>query len=537
MKGTFALFLHAHIPYCRMAGTWPAGEEWLFEAINETYLPLLRVLRSWQTDRVPTRATIGVVPVLAEQLADDYMRRRFDEYLRDLIRRAESDAHRFADDPARRALAEHWRERLVANHRAWHSEFYGDILGTLRWLQSEGVCEIATSAATHGLLPLFGRESAIRAQVRIGVETYRRHFSRDPRGFWLPECAYRPADSRDGRERRGIDEWLAAEGIEYTIVERAGLTGGRLLDDWHGDGAPRTARGYRLPSGVTAFGRDDSTGQQVWSPHIGYPGDPCYLDFHRKDADSGLRYWRVTDRHAGAKDLYHPAWAADRVASHAEHFVALVESRVRDAAAGGVNAPVVVAPYDCELFGHWWHEGPEFLDQVGRRLAGTGVVAGETIGAFTERERGSFAPVALGASTWGLNGDFTTWLNHDHGWVWPLIDDCARVTEELIEEIERRGGPPDDRGRRVLRQLARESLLMQGSDWPFLLFTEQAKAYANGRYHLHHQRLCRQISAARDLDDHSRLSDADLAEMSDADAAWPEIDYRAFGPVGQLTPA
>ncbi len=192
MNTVFSLMLHSHIPYCRKSGVWPAGEEWLFEAMNETYLPLLMILRQFQMDNIRPRLMIGVVPVLAEQLADEYMKARFCEYMEEKIARARSDVARFRDDPSRRAIALYWLDRFQRIYRAYSDEFYRDILGTLKWLQDEGLIEILTSAATHGLLPLMERDSSVFGQVRVGVETYRRYFSRNPRGFWLPECAYRP---------------------------------------------------------------------------------------------------------------------------------------------------------------------------------------------------------------------------------------------------------------------------------------------------------------------------------------------------------
>jgi 1,4-alpha-glucan branching enzyme len=265
MAAVFSLMLHSHIPYCRKSGVWPAGEEWLFEAINETYLPLLRVLRQFKLDNIRPRLMIGIVPVPAEQLADGYIKGRFAQYMEDKIGRAKKDVERFHGDEARRRVAEYWLDRFQNHYRYYTYEFYRDILGTLKWLQDEGVVELATSAATHGFLPLLERDSSIFAQVRIGVETYRKYFGRTPRGFWLPECAYRPAQGsqEERRMRKGIDEWLAAEGIEYFFVESIGLKRAEFVENLYGESSPTPDRGYRLPSGVAVFGRNEATGRQV----------------------------------------------------------------------------------------------------------------------------------------------------------------------------------------------------------------------------------------------------------------------------------
>jgi 1,4-alpha-glucan branching enzyme len=531
MAAVFSLMLHSHIPYCRKSGVWPAGEEWLFEAMNETYIPLLMVLRQFKLDNIRPRLTIGIVPVLAEQLADAYMKDRFTQYLEDKIGRARKDVEKFHRDEDRRPVAEYWLERFRTHYRYYTDEFYRDLLGTLKWLQDEGVVELATSAATHGFLPLLEQDSSIFAQVRLGVETYRKYFGRPPRGFWLPECAYRAAQwsQKEMRMRKGIDEWLAAEGIEYFFVESVGLQRAEFVENLHGESSPTPDRGYRLPSGVAVFGRNEATGRQVWSPKAGYPGDPSYLEFHRKDPESGLHYWRVTGH--GEKEIYNPKQARKRAEDHASHFVSLLKqegARARNQV--HEVPPVVVSPYDCELFGHWWHEGPLWIDFLFRKLAQEEETQGLSLGDFIGRYRSAFSSIKMSPSTWGLNADFTVWQNSDHGWIWPYINTCSREMEQIITLLDHQGGPADDRGPRLLRQMARELLLLQGSDWPFLLFTAQARDYANQRFHHHHQRFQKLLWATKDLADLNRLKDLELQNMEDVDSLWADIDHNLFRP-------
>jgi len=533
MQARFALVLHSHIPYCRRSGTWPAGEEWLFEAMLETYLPLLLVQRGWQRDDIPSCISVGIVPVLAEQLADSYLQQRFGEYLDDKVQRADRDQQRFASDPKQQQVAHHWHARFCRLRSAWHEELGRDLLGAWRQLQEAGCCEIMTSAATHGFLPLLERDSAIRAQVAVGVETYRRFFGRDPRSFWLPECAYRPAvwSQAEQRERTSIDGWLRAAGLGQFVVEGVGITSAQPLDGQDDDAAHSLYRGHRLASGMVVFGRNEATGKQVWSPAGGYPGDPHYLEFHQKDPESGLRYWRVTG--SDDKALYDPVAATERVDSHAHHFVGLVRQECERAAQQGVAAPVVVAPYDCELFGHWWHEGVDWLDRVLRLLASDDTVRSASLSETAAQPECVGPTIAMSASTWGLNSDDTVWRNQQHGWVWPLINDSSRQIERVLAQAQSRGQPHDQRGQRLLRQLCRELLLMQGSDWPFLLFTGQATEYANQRFHHHHQRLLKLLWAADNLDDTARLSDHDLQEFEEIDNAWPDLDWKLFLADGQ----
>ena len=335
MPGTFALMLHSHIPYCRKSGVWPAGEEWLFEAMNETYIPLLKVLRDLHYDGIRPRLMIGLVPILMEQLADPYLKDRFCEYLKDKIRRARNDIHRFQSEPERKHIAEYWLEIFENHYRLFTRDFYRDILGTLKWLQEEQVIEVLTSAATHGFLPLMATDSAVFAQIRLGIATYRRYFDRAPHGFWLPECAYRPSEwsNKEQRLRRGLDEWLGDEGIRFFFVESVGLTRAQWVENRFQETGPTTFHGYRLPSGVAVFGRNEATGRQVWSPDQGYPGDPYYLEFHQKDSESGLHYWRVTG--GSEKQLYDPSRARQSVGHQADHFVSLVSGLLDQGHPGG----------------------------------------------------------------------------------------------------------------------------------------------------------------------------------------------------------
>jgi 1,4-alpha-glucan branching enzyme len=528
MPGVFAVMLHSHIPYCRKSGVWPAGEEWLFEAMNETYIPLLRAVRSLYFDGIHPRIMVGLVPILMEQLCDEYMKDRFCAYMEDKINRARNDVARFHAEPLMRQVARYWQDLFEENYKAYTADFYRDILGTLKWLQDEGVIEVLTSAATHGFLPLMESDDMVRAQIRIGVQTYKKYFGRSPRGFWLPECAYRPQEwsKKDQRMRKAIDEWLADEGIEYFFVENVGITHASFMGNRHQEDSPSTYRGYRLSSGVCVFGRNEETGKQVWSPEIGYPGDPYYLEFHRKDSESGLHYWRVTG--GSDKQVYDPDLALERIESHAQHFTGLI-GRLLNQKGFSDAEPIIVSPYDCELFGHWWHEGVNWLEKVYRLLAKDGTVSCRSLGEYLDTYREGFSIISMQPSTWGLNSDFTVWQNPDHGWIWPYINSSAREAEEIIDRVH----PQDERARRILRQMARELLLMQGSDWPFLLFTAQAKEYANQRFHHHHQRFLKLIWAAKDLSDHSRLSEEQLHQIEDIDCPWPDLDWTIFSRSGE----
>ena len=482
MSGSFCLVLHSHIPYCRKSGVWPAGEEWLFEAMNECYIPLLIALRRLVLEGIRPGITVGVVPILAEQLSDGYMKARFLEYMGDKIVRAQHDMERFKDDPARRRVAEYWVSVFEGNVRAYVKDFHQDILGTLKWLQDERR----------------RRGDHVRRDARVPAAAWSATApcTRRSRSGW------RPTSGTSGKGRAASGCPSARTGPPKMTGENggAGSTSGSPISGSSGSssrapgsnrpplskirpdcGAPTTDRGYRLGSGVGVFGRNGATGRQVWSAAVGYPSHPEYLEFHWQDPETGLRYHRVTGKET--KEIYDPEKAARRVRKDAAHFVRLLSAEVKRAAAAGVASPVIVSPYDTELFGHWWHEGPAFIEEVARALAKKRDVTPARLGDYDDANRDGFPTIEMGRTSWGENGDFTVWQNPEHGWIWPLINDCCRHMEEVLGGIEKAGYVPDGRGVRILKQMARELLLMQGSDWPFLLYTEQAREYANKRFH------------------------------------------------------
>ncbi|MHA1729729.1 MAG: 1,4-alpha-glucan branching protein domain-containing protein [Promethearchaeota archaeon] len=530
MNGVFSLMLHAHIPYCRKSGVWPAGEEWLFEAMAETYIPLLSIFRRFQRDNLKPRVMIGIVPILAEQLADKYMNDRFHEYMEDKIFRTEKDIERFRGNPSRLKIANFYLSKFQKIYKSYKEDFYANILGSLKWLQDEGIIEILTSAATHGFLPLIKEDCGVYSQIHVGVKTYEKFFQRKPRGFWLPECAYRWRE--DGR--CSIDEWLADEDIKYFFVENIGIERAEFIENKNKEIHPTTYRGYKLESGVYVFGRNQATGKQVWSPEIGYPGDPYYREFHKKDSNSGLYYWRVSEKNQkeNQKGFYNPDVAAERVNIHADHFCELISEELSDY----TNiikecSPIIVSPYDCELYGHWWYEGVEWIERIYRNLLNNNrnyPVECLTLEEYIALNEDTFSTIRMGLSSWGLNGDFSVWKNNEHGWIWPYINSASLSFAKMLQNVRSSGRELNSRDNRILKQGSRELLLMQGSDWPFLLFTKQAKEYANQRFHNHHQRFLKLLWAAKNLDDLNRIFNRELEEMEDIDNPWADIDYHLF---------
>ncbi|NDJ53842.1 MAG: DUF1957 domain-containing protein, partial [Chloroflexi bacterium] len=453
-------------------------------------------------------------------------------------------------------LAEWYLNWFEMIKNSFESRYNRDIVGAFRQLQDEGLIEITTSAATHGYLPLLGRDSAIYAQVKTGVEAYRGHFGREPRGIWLPECAYRPAYIAEGGEiRPGIEYFLSQLGLRVFFSETHTIEGGMPVGVAAGDAigpygeikrryvvpvqasiAPRSATTFKpyyvsetragpgsdQHSGVAVIGRHNRTGMQVWSADWGYPGDADYREFHKKDAKSGLQYWRVTGPRIelGMKDAYHPDWAEYKVGEHARHFAWLVSDHLKSYNAETGDFGLIASNYDTELFGHWWFEGVEWIKQVLRHLANDPSVELTTASEFIDRHPPREV-LHVPESSWGMGGNHWTWDNHDTHWMWGPIHAAEIRMEQLVERF---GDSATEDEEAVLNQAARELLLLQSSDWPFLVTTGQAREYAIRRFTRHVERFEGLAASAE-----AGRPDRELAdELYEVDKVYPNIDFRWF---------
>ncbi|MCZ7544065.1 MAG: DUF1957 domain-containing protein [Anaerolineae bacterium] len=430
-----------------------------------------------------------------------------------------------------------------------------DIPGAFKALQDEGYVEIITSAATHGYLPLLGRDSAIYAQLQTGVASYERLYGRKPRGIWLPECAYRPAYITDqGVTRPGVERFLSELGIKVFFSETHTITGGQPVGVAAGETLGpygEIKRRYLVPvsekmparqattfepyyvsdttagldadehSGVAVIGRNNKTGMQVWSADWGYPGEYDYREFHKKDGVSGLQYWRVTGSKVdlGFKDLYHPDWAAHKLTQHADHFAWLVAEEVRNYHDATGEYGLIASNYDTELFGHWWFEGVTWIGGVLRRLAEHPDVELTTASAFLEAHPPRQV-LHIPESSWGVGGGHWTWDNREVSWMWGPIWEAEARMEKLAAQH------PDADGdlRFVLDQAARELLLGQASDWPFLVTTGQAREYAIQRYEQHMDRFNELADSVEAGQPNRALAEA----YWELDKVFPNIDYRWF---------
>jgi 1,4-alpha-glucan branching enzyme len=552
-KGYFTFVLHSHLPYVRKAGRWPHGEEMIHEALAETYIPLLNALYDLKRDGVNPRLTIGLTPILLEQIADREVLEHFEAYLLEEIEVAEADAQRFerTGDHDNRGLALWYRDWYRGVLDSFDQRYGRNVVGAFRQLQDDGNLDILTSAATHGYLPLLERDSTIYAQLKTGIESSRRHLGRAPKGIWLPECGYRPAFYKgEGQSnyKPGIEEFLADLNLLYfftdTHVIEGGKMVGKVVGDVHGPygGVPKrhlvatsepetepsersTFRPYYVKSTkVAVYGRDSRTGMQVWSARHGYPGEFDYREFHRKDQVSGLQYWRVTnsDGDLASKQLYNPEWAVNKAYYHAEHFAGIVADQLLEYYREHGKPGIVVSAYDTELFGHWWFEGILWLREVLRHLANH-----PEVGVATANEYLELCPpdevLTLPESSWGAGGNHWTWMNPDTEWIWPLIHNAETRMEQIVDRYP----SADGKMLELLNQLARELLLLTSSDWPFLISTGQARDYATGRFQQHLARF-NHLAMLADSGRITGEAERFLQTAEDLDNPFPNIDYHTF---------
>jgi 1,4-alpha-glucan branching enzyme len=461
------LVLHSHLPYVLHHGRWPHGSDWLSEAAIDSYLPLLEMLHRLRDAGTRASLTIGFTPVLASQLADPAFPGVLESYF-DQREAASADAPRTlaeSGDAHLIPLAFFWSRRLK-RLRALFRAINGDLIGAFSALEQSGIIEITGSAATHGFLPLLHRPESIDLQLRLGRSEHRRIFGLAPRGCWIPECAYFFADAHVARAGEKVDVYGTAD------AAREVTTGAAPGTPEHSPYHPY------LVGGSTVLLRDPVTSRQVWSRYEGYPGDEHYLEFHKIRWPEGLRLWQVSAPGSDLADKlpYRPETARIRANHHARHFVSLLQDTSRTA---GDHGSAIVAPFDTELFGHWWFEGPEFLGNVFDVLGRTRNVQPATASVSLAKHPATQS-VELEQGSWGANGDFSMWRNPKTEWTW------RRLTE--LETTFWRVARPalaDERLHFVLAQAARELLLAQSSDWQFIITTGNAADYAEQRFREH----------------------------------------------------
>ncbi len=477
--GSLALILHAHLPFVRHPEHDHFLEErWLFEAITETYIPLLSMMQRLQRDGVRFKMAMSVTPTLCAMLSDPLLCERYLRHLDDLIAFCQAEIERHCEHPQLEKLARFYFDLFSESRRWFVDESKRDLLKMFAALRRDGVLELIGCAATHGVLPLLNEQGSqiARAQLLIGRDVFQEVFGGEPLGWWLPECAYSPK----------LNPLLQETNVRWFVLDAHGIM--------YAEPRPRRAvyAPYYTPAGPAAFARDPESSRQVWSAREGYPGDFSYREFYRDAAlahdDSpngakrpfcGVKYFRITGP-TEEKDYYDPGAAAETAVRHAEHFISQRETQVR--ALGDANFdPIIIAPFDAELFGHWWFEGPQFLEHCLRRAAASDSLSLKTPSEFliAHPTQQVLQPVA---SSWGEKGHLGVWLDPHNAWIYPRLHAAG---QKMVAAAQKHSANDREIIDRFLKQLARELLLAQSSDWAFLIKNATAREYATARTREH----------------------------------------------------
>ncbi|MCC6579787.1 MAG: DUF1957 domain-containing protein, partial [Phycisphaeraceae bacterium] len=513
--GRFALVLHGHLPYVLRHGVWPHGEDWLYEAAAETYLPILETLGHCALHGVAAKLTMGLTPVLLEQLAHEHFKKGFEHYMADRVERAHQDRRDFEKlgNGHMAYLADRWVQWFEHLMKQF-AEIGRDIPGAYARHAYAGNAQILTSAATHAYLPLLYEDSSIRAQLRAGLASSHRILGFKPTGMWLPECAYRPSGPWNSPigwagkgQRIGIENLVADETISHFFVENHLIEGSRsefVFNDgqWWKVGWDECqkypGRGWRSvhePHGVNSDGtglsrvaaiaRDPAVCEQVWSGAIGYPAIGAYLEFHKKwGAKRGLRYWKITGNKVdlGEKHLYRPdEEITPQLFANVQHFCNMIKGRLWDYHHKTGRNGSVVAAFDAELFGHWWFEGPQFIRDVVLTLNADPDVEMVTAEQLL-KEQPADKVVSLPEGSWGEKGDHRVWANPQVNWMWDIEYRCETNFGKATIDLPWRTNPHVEK---LLKDAARELLLLQASDWQFIITRGQAVDYGIKRFMQH----------------------------------------------------
>ena len=526
--GYLALVLHAHLPFVRHPESdFVLEEEWLFEAITETYIPLLTMFDGLKRDGVDFKMTMSMTPPLVSMLKDPLLQERYDEHLTNLEELTEREIERNEHNGHVKYLAEYYANEFNHTRHVWE-DLKGDLISGFKQYVDSNNLDIITCGATHGYLPLMKMyPEAVWAQLKVAVESHEENFGRAPTGIWLPECAY----------YEGLERMVADVGLRYFLTDGHGILYAR----------PRPRFGAYAPiyteTGAAAFGRDHESSQQVWSSKVGYPGASEYREFYRDlgwDADYeyikpyimpngqrknvGIKYHKITGKNLGLsdKDWYDPYWAKEKAAEHAGNFMHNRGQQIANLHGMMQRKPIVVSPYDAELFGHWWYEGPWFIDYLFRKTWFDQDTYEMTHLADYLRENPTQQVCRPSQSSWGYKGFHEYWLNETNAWIYPHLHKAA----ERMVELARRE-PADELEWRALNQAARELLLAQSSDWAFIMRTGTMVPYAVRRTRSHllrFDKLREDIMAGK-------IDSGWLEKVEEIDNIFPNVNYRVYRPL------
>jgi len=520
-KGYLCIVLHSHLPFVRHPETERFLEEnWLYEAITETYIPLIDMFNRLVKEKVKFKITVSLSPTLIAMFQDDLLQDRYLKHIERSIELAHKEIERTRFCAEFQKLAIMYLN-LFCKAKDIFLSYKKNLINAFKELADYGVIELITCSATHGYSPLIRyTEETVKAQVRVAVQYFKEVFGYKPKGFWLPECGYYP----------GLDFILKESEIKYFFTDTHAIL----------HGTPRPKYGVYAPvyckSGVAAFGRDAESSKQVWSSIEGYPGDFWYREFYRDigfDLDfdyikpyihpdgirinTGIKYYRITGK-TDHKEVYIPEKAVERASEHAGHFLFCRHLQCDWLYKVLNKKPIIVAPYDTELFGHWWFEGPVWLEFLIKKIHYDQDKIIMCSASDYLKENPKNQVVTPCESSWGWKGYHEVWLKGENDWIWPHLHTASERMTELVKKF------PYAQGilKRALNQALRELLLAYSSDWPFIMATHSHVSYAVRRVKEHILRFTKLYYEILN----GNIDEKFLEELERRDNIFPNIDYR-----------
>ena len=520
-----SIVLHAHLPYIRHP-EYPKffEENWLFEAISECYIPLIEVLHRLDGDNIGGKITFTLTPTLTSMLQDEILISRYSQKLSELVKLSAKEALKKNSDDKLKHVTAFYHKHFCKLQKLFDETYNQNIINEFIKLRNSGRIEIIGCSATHALLALTNNKNIIKSQVETGISSYVETFGTKPRGMWMPECAYTPL----------VSEVMVESDVEYSIVDSHGIL--------HGTPMPKYSVYAPIKdiNGLILFGRDPESSKQVWSSETGYPGDYNYREFYRDlgwDAniediqeylispeirhDLGLKYFKISGKTSlDKKEIYNPNIAMKKAKEHGKHFVT---SRVKQGQRliNETNSSIhILSPYDAELFGHWWFEGPFFLESV-LQSADKSVLTLLSPSDYLDKKR-ELQTINVSTSSWGNNGYFETWLNGKNDWIYRELRTVEERMQTLCQKFENCIPSPEITS--ALNQCAREILLAQSSDWAFILTTGTTTEYATKRVKDH----ISNFNTICDMIYNNNVDIMFLSELFKKNNIFPNIDYSVF---------
>jgi len=492
-KTRIVLILHSHMPYVLNHGTWPHGDTWLHEVVLESYIPILNMINALDEKGLKARIMISCSPILSEQLLHPRFPDSLASYACRQIQQAEHDLEKFMNIEDARwniPMGNFWKAWYQHRLSDFRNVFHESIPSALAKARERQLIDVMPTSLTHAYLPLLNEGRSIHMQINAALVHQECIFGQRPAYMWLPECGYRPAIKDEKSALKiGLEEYLIHNGIQATIIDQSTDV---IYEDTLVFNVPERLRPMSMirmlssintSQSLSLFIRHQELCSRIWSEQQGYPTHPEYLDFHKKEYDSSLRYWKVTDVKTGPekKEPYSPHIGKKQAKQHALEFVQELEEYAKEYQGMKDDAGMICLAFDTELFGHWWFEGPHFLQSMIEYVADSTLLEMATISECME-EQEDIAKVSCASGSWGEGGTDQTWKNDTTHMLW----DHIQKAEQTLKTILQSGTVLSPDKSRILNQALRELMLMQASDWPWLISKNTASDYAEHRFLEHH---------------------------------------------------